>query len=186
MGAARPGVVLQAGSHLQVLQPTVLYCTTVCDVQSGERQHHPALRHHVGVQPGRAENMPTGTAVCYCTHSTITVFPAVRYWLSSPPHRVYLVAVAATHNSEENVGLARGEFPSLLMWVWTRRNFANADWTKTYQDSIQYCNAVCRNLLVQVNVDDYLPGVMTCATYLKLSDYSSQKIMKKKLRLADS
>ena len=74
----------------------------------------------------------------------------------------------------------------MLMWVWTRRNFANADWTKTYQDSIQYCNAVCRNLLVQVNVDDYLPGVMTCATYLKLSDYSSQKIMKKKLRLADS
>ena len=72
------------------------------------------------------------------------------------------------------------------MWVWTRRNFANADWTKTYQDSIQYRNAVCRNLLVQVNVDDYLPGVMTCATYLKLSDYSSQKIMKKKLRLADS
>ena len=53
-------------------------------------------------------------------------------------------------------------------------------------DTVQYCNAVCRNLLVQVNADDYLPGVMTCATYLKLSDYSSQKIMKKKLRLADS
>ena len=43
----------QTGSRLQVLQPTVLYCPTVCDVQSGEREHHPAVRHHVGVHPGR-------------------------------------------------------------------------------------------------------------------------------------
>ena len=51
--SARPGVVRQTGSRLQVLQPTVLYCPTVCDVQPGEREHHPAVRHHVGVHPGR-------------------------------------------------------------------------------------------------------------------------------------
>ena len=36
----------------------------------------------------------------------------------------------------------------------------------------------------QVNPDDYLPSVMTCANYLKLPDYSSKKIMKEKLRIA--
>eukprot|EP00092_Neocalanus_flemingeri_P014477 GFUD01015622.1.p1 GENE.GFUD01015622.1~~GFUD01015622.1.p1 ORF type:complete len:1754 (-),score=538.42 GFUD01015622.1:509-5770(-) len=36
----------------------------------------------------------------------------------------------------------------------------------------------------EVNPDDYLPSVMTCANYLKLPDYSSKKIMKEKLRLA--
>ena len=39
-------------------------------------------------------------------------------------------------------------------------------------------------MLVQVNPDDYLPSVMTCAHYLKLLDYSSKKIVKEKLRLA--
>jgi len=37
---------------------------------------------------------------------------------------------------------------------------------------------------VEVNPDDYLPSVMTCANYLKLPDYSSKKIMKEKLRVA--
>merc|ERR1719483_2033102 len=36
----------------------------------------------------------------------------------------------------------------------------------------------------EVNPDDYLPSVMTCANYLKLPDYSSKKIMKEKLKLA--
>jgi len=36
----------------------------------------------------------------------------------------------------------------------------------------------------EVNPDDYLPSVMTCANYLKLPDYSSKAIMKEKLRLA--
>jgi len=36
----------------------------------------------------------------------------------------------------------------------------------------------------EVNPDDYLPSVMTCANYLKLPDYSSREIMKEKLRLA--
>jgi len=36
----------------------------------------------------------------------------------------------------------------------------------------------------EVNPDDYLPSVMTCANYLKLPDYSSRAIMKSKLRIA--
>ena len=32
--------------------------------------------------------------------------------------------------------------------------------------------------------DDYLPSVMTCVNYLKLPDYSSQQIMRAKLRTA--
>lgn len=36
----------------------------------------------------------------------------------------------------------------------------------------------------EVNPDDYLPSVMTCANYLKLPDYSSKEIMRDKLRLA--
>ena len=51
-------------------------------------------------------------------------------------------------------------------------------------DTVKQSNAVGRNLLVQVNPDDYLPSVMTCANYLKLPDYSSKKIVKEKLRLA--
>ena len=50
--------------------------------------------------------------------------------------------------------------------------------------TVKQSNAVGRNLLVQVNPDDYLPSVMTCANYLKLPDYSSKKIVKEKLRLA--
>ena len=51
-------------------------------------------------------------------------------------------------------------------------------------DTVKQSNAVGRNLLVQVNPDDYLPSVMTFAHYLKLPDYSSKKIVKEKLRLA--
>ena len=51
-------------------------------------------------------------------------------------------------------------------------------------DTVKQSNAVGRNLLVQVNPDDYLPSVMTCANYLKLPDYSSKTIVKEKLRLA--
>jgi len=36
----------------------------------------------------------------------------------------------------------------------------------------------------EVNPDDYLPSVMTCANYLKLPDYSSKAIMAEKLRVA--
>jgi len=36
----------------------------------------------------------------------------------------------------------------------------------------------------EVNPDDYLPSVMTCANYLKLPDYSSKVIMSEKLRVA--
>jgi E3 ubiquitin-protein ligase TRIP12 len=36
----------------------------------------------------------------------------------------------------------------------------------------------------EVNPNDYLPSVMTCANYLKLPDYSSREIMSDKLRLA--
>jgi len=36
----------------------------------------------------------------------------------------------------------------------------------------------------EVDSDDYLPSVMTCANYLKLPDYSSRAIMKQKLLLA--
>jgi len=36
----------------------------------------------------------------------------------------------------------------------------------------------------EVNPDDYLPSVMTCANYLKLPDYSIKKIMKDKLSVA--
>lgn len=36
----------------------------------------------------------------------------------------------------------------------------------------------------EVNPDDYLPSVMTCANYLKLPDYTSKKIMREKLQLA--
>jgi len=36
----------------------------------------------------------------------------------------------------------------------------------------------------EVNPDDYLPSVMTCANYLKLPDYSSKAIMVEKLRVA--
>jgi len=36
----------------------------------------------------------------------------------------------------------------------------------------------------EVNPDDYLPSVMTCANYLKLPDYSSREIMKEKLHVA--
>jgi E3 ubiquitin-protein ligase TRIP12 len=37
---------------------------------------------------------------------------------------------------------------------------------------------------VDVNPDDYLPSVMTCANYLKLPDYSSKDVLKAKLRIA--
>ena len=33
-----------------------------------------------------------------------------------------------------------------------------------------------------VNLDDYLPSVMTCVNYLKLPDYSSKQIMKEKIK----
>lgn len=36
------------------------------------------------------------------------------------------------------------------------------------------------------NPDHYLPSVMTCVNYLKLPDYSSIDIMRKKLQLAAS
>jgi len=36
----------------------------------------------------------------------------------------------------------------------------------------------------EVNPDDYLPSVMTCANYLKLPDYSTKAIMAEKLRVA--
>ena len=39
-------------------------------------------------------------------------------------------------------------------------------------------------LVCQVRPDDYLPSVMTCANYLKLPDYSTNQIMREKLRLA--
>ena len=31
------------------------------------------------------------------------------------------------------------------------------------------------------SLDSYLPSVMTCVNYLKLPDYSSEKVMRKKL-----
>ena len=37
-----------------------------------------------------------------------------------------------------------------------------------------------------VNVDDYLPSVMTCVNYLKLPDYSSIDVMRAKLGVAAS
>lgn len=36
----------------------------------------------------------------------------------------------------------------------------------------------------EVNPDDYLPSVMTCVNYLKLPDYSTKEIMRKKLKVA--
>lgn len=45
---------------------------------------------------------------------------------------------------------------------------------------------VRRSLESSLDVDEYLPSVMTCANYLKLPDYSSADVMRAKLRLAAS
>ena len=43
---------------------------------------------------------------------------------------------------------------------------------------------VCKPSEPPYSSDDYLPSVMTCVNYLKMPDYSSLDIMKKKLDTA--
>lgn len=43
---------------------------------------------------------------------------------------------------------------------------------------------VCKPSEPPLTSDDYLPSVMTCVNYLKLPDYSTLEIMRKKLSLA--
>lgn len=43
---------------------------------------------------------------------------------------------------------------------------------------------VCKPYEAPLKADDYLPSVMTCVNYLKLPDYSSEEILKKRLDIA--
>lgn len=43
---------------------------------------------------------------------------------------------------------------------------------------------VCKPSEPPYSPDDYLPSVMTCVNYLKLPDYSSADILRRKLSLA--
>lgn len=43
---------------------------------------------------------------------------------------------------------------------------------------------VCKPSEAPYTSDDYLPSVMTCVNYLKLPDYSSLDIMRRKLGVA--
>jgi E3 ubiquitin-protein ligase TRIP12 len=43
---------------------------------------------------------------------------------------------------------------------------------------------VCKPSEPPFTSDDYLPSVMTCVNYLKMPDYSDEKIMKEKLLIA--